>query len=126
MKYARLTWVLLGAFAVSSSAQSWTPSPSQIEELESKIHLENLPYWKISKLPLLPGYERFYAGSMSGEDRVILGELIVPDTGEKPGIHVVPSEKSFPMVWDGACSVIHLTYSEKLKGITSITCNGRA
>lgn len=125
MKRISLTFALLAACCVSGYAQSWTPSASQIEELEAKIQLDKLLFWKISKLPLLPGYERFYAGSVLNGDRVILGELIVPFGKKKSGIHIVPSPKNFPEVYDGACSVVHVVYSEKRKTITSLTCNGR-
>jgi hypothetical protein len=38
MKRISLAFALLAACYVSCYAQSWTPSASQIEELEAKIH----------------------------------------------------------------------------------------
>lgn len=112
---------------VFAAPNNWTPTGTQIADLESNIKLDQLAWWKISKLPSLSGYERFYAaGTLKGE-KVILGELVLADSSKRPpGIHVVSNAKEFPMISDGGCAIINLVYSVGRKTITSIGCNGRA
>jgi hypothetical protein len=110
----------------STRAQQWNPSLAQVSEVEASIKLDKLEYWKISKLPSISGYERYYTGIDSSGEKLILGELVLPAvTRGKATIHIVSSRRNFPMIDDGGCSVINLVYSERLKAITSISCNGR-
>ena len=121
--------IIVGVLIVfmSSAAPNWTPTETQMTELESNIRLDQLAWWKISKLPTLSGYERFYTAGTSKGEKVILGELVLADSSRRrPGVHTVSSTKEFPMISDGGCAVISLVYSVSSKSITSIKCNGRA
>jgi len=42
------------------------------------------------------------------------------------GIYVVANSKAFPMISDGACSVVHVLYDADESKLISLTCNGRA
>ncbi len=114
------------SFMASATPNNWTPTDTQITELESHIRLDQLAWWKISKLPSLSGYERFYAAGTSKGEKLILGELVLADSSKRrPGVHMVLSTREFPMISDGGCAVISLAYSVSSKSITSIKCNGR-
>jgi hypothetical protein len=120
--------IILGVVFISlsgfASSQSWTPSVAEITKLESAIKLDKLAYWKISHLPPLVGYERYYAGSTLRGEKMIFGELVAPwDSKQKPGIHVVARKHDFPVIMDGGCGIINLVYSVKEQRIVSIQCN---
>jgi len=119
--------IFCGLSVAASQDWNWTPSDAGIAEVEASIKLDQLPYWKISNLPSLAGYERYYAGSRNERgEKLIFGELIAPlNSKSKPGIHMVARKSDFPVIYDGGCAIINLVYSLKEQKIISIECNGR-
>ena len=112
---------------MGASAQEWRPSDAQIAKLEAKIKPEQLAPLKGGRLHPLSEYERFYAGMTLKGDNVIFGELLLADSPrQQPGIRIVASKRNFPVIFDGGCAVIHLTYSMKTGAIVSFECNGFA
>jgi len=119
--------VIFVGFTGVASSQNWNPSDAEIAKVEASIKLDQLPYWKISKLPSLTGYERYYAGSTLNGEKVIFGELVFPfDSKSKPSVHIVARKSGFPVIMDGSCAIVNLVYSVKGQKIVSIQCNGRA
>ena len=58
---------------------------------------------------------------------MIRGELVIPTGPEmKLGIHVVGSEKDFPLIFDGGCAVVNIVYSVEQEHVISLKCNGYA
>jgi len=127
MKRKIIPIVLLICFGRIAFSQSWTPGNAEIANLEASIKLDQLPYWKISNLPSLSGYDRYYTGSTQNGEKVIFGELVVPfDAKSKPGVHIVARKRDFPVIMDGGCAIINIEYSLKEQRIVRIECNGRA
>ena len=108
-------------------SQSWVPNKEDIAKVEASVRLDQLPYWKTSKLPSLAGYERYYAGSTLDGEKVIFGELVAPfNSKQQPGVHVTATKREFPVIFDGGCAIVSLMYSVKEQKILSIKCNGFA
>ena len=68
---------------------------------------------------------------------MIRGELVIPAAASnvvilsgskmKPvGIYVVGSEKDFPEIFDGGCTVVHVIYAVETAHVVSLKCNGYA
>jgi len=102
-------------------AQSWWPDTATVKKLEAG----NFP--KLGQSPDLSRYARYYTGLNENGHHVIAGELISwVDDSRPAGVHIVASEKEFPVIFDGGCSVIHIHYDVDTSQITRLTCNGRA
>jgi hypothetical protein len=119
-------WAIVGALiAISAIADTsskanpafeqghWPPTPQQIKELES--HLPMAPPLGIQMAA------RYYYGSTVGGHEFIIGEILSP--GDKPGIYI---SDNLPLVLDGGCSVINLTYDVKENSFVGYACNGMA
>lgn len=91
----------------------WPPTPQQIKELES--HLPMPPPLGIQMSA------RYYYGSTVGGHDFIIGEIL--SLGDKPGIYI---SDNLPLVMDGGCSVINLTYDVKGNSFVGYACNGMA
>jgi hypothetical protein len=132
VKKHHLIFATLFALALASSiahAQALPPDMPMLQKLESGIKPSDYPKWGyVGKAPDVTKYARYYAGYSSGGHRLIAGEFVMPESaGDKPaGIYVVANEKKFPMIADGACSVVHVVYDVDMGRMLSLTCNGRA
>jgi hypothetical protein len=99
---------------------AWTPSDAQIAELEDALLRSELLHgigWT--------AYARHYAGLKVGDRRpVIVGVLVASfNEDERPGIYV-ESEAELPMIADGGCGVVGVTYDPSARAIMA-GCNGR-
>jgi len=120
--------VVLGFAPSFIHAQAWSPDMAMLQKLESNIQPSAYPKWGYAgKVPDLTNYARYYAGYTRGAHRLIAGEFVLSEfSAEKaPGIYVVANEKKFPMIYDGACGVVHVVYDQDSGKILSLTCNGR-
>jgi|SRR6185312_4838531 len=118
-----------GLLLPSIHAQKWSPDRAMIQKLESGIQPTDFPKrGYVGKPPVLTEYARYYAGYRKNSHRLIAGEFVLhEDAGDKAaGVYVVASQKDFPQIADGSCSVIHVLYDLDTSRITSLTCNGRA
>jgi hypothetical protein len=101
-----------------------TPDAATISKLESNIEI---PTFGNEPPPTVSEYARYYAPYMAGDHRMIRGELVRPMGSRKPaGIYVVGSEKDFPHIFDGGCSVVHVVYDVETASVVSLKCNGYA
>lgn len=73
----------------------------------------------------LASYARFYAWQQR-EDGIRKVVAVYEDvTGARPGRRWV-TETDFPLIMDGGCSVISLSYDVAARRIEHVTCNGEA
>lgn len=97
----------------------WTPSSSQITELERLLPLPEMPV-------ALQLYARYYAGVTEGDRRIIIGQLLVPVYGidATAGIHIV-SDVYFPIavMFDAGCAFVEVRYDPSNKEISSQKCS---
>jgi len=125
MKTTVLVLMVLSVSVAFAAPKKWTPTDTQVAELESTVRLENLHDGAQSASPSLAKYERFYAGSVLDRRMVILGEFLIPEiTGHQPGIHIVVNKDEFPVIEGGGCTVIHVIYSPTQRKVISTLCNG--
>ena len=132
----RITALLLATctFVVVSSnsraqQQNWSPDLTTVQRLEADIQPSAYPRWGYaSNVPELSQYTRYYDGFTRKGHKLVEGEFVLHEfSGQKvAGIHIVGSPKSFPMISDGACGVIHVLYDADAAKMLSLTCNGRA
>ena len=66
-------------------------------------------------------YGRYYYGWFKHGHRMLVGVFVLDAT--PAGVHIVTSAQA-PMVLDGGCSVVNLTYDPARKKVTSLFCNG--
>ena len=93
----------------------WTPTGAQIEALEA--HLPSQP-----PSGLLAS-SRYYYGITSNRHRFIVGEILGFPGRQGPGIYL---QRDLPIVNDGGCSVINLTYDVAKRAFVAFGCNGQA
>ena len=125
---------LIFALTGAGSASDWTPDAATISKLESGIKPGDIPKWAASpeypsgRYPVVADYARYYFGYTADGHRMIRGEWVTPwGSKMKPvGIYVVGSQKDFPVIFDGGCSVVNLVYAVESKRIVSLKCNGLA
>ena len=113
----------------SVCAQSWTPDVAIISKLETGIKPSDRPLrYSPGHLPVVGQYARYYFGYKANNHRMISGEFVFPfGTKMKPaGIYMVGSERGFPTIFDGGCSVIHVVYDVEEVRMVSLQCNGVA
>jgi hypothetical protein len=91
----------------------WTPSDSQIAELESLMRQQYVDNTR---------YGRHYAGVVEGDRRVIRG-IFVKGFNMPPGIYVESAVK-LPAIADRGCSVINLKFDPSNKKL-DWRCNAR-
>lgn len=125
----RLMVVLLSAAALlgqssglstaQAAVQRWTPTLKQVNQLERMI-----------KLP--PGinpiakYSRSYYGIKTGGRRFIKALYFYEETTHthtRAGIVIVNADQMPPMVLDGGCNVVNVTYDVRSREV-AIRCNG--
>ena len=92
---------------------SWTPSATQIAELEDLLSRQTGRWWL--------DFARHYAGVTENDRQVVRG-VLVRGSDRKPGIYIA-SEAELPLIVDGGCGVIHVTYYVSNKQIWS-RCGG--
>jgi hypothetical protein len=74
----------------------------------------------------LASYERSYAWQQREDGtRRVMGVYVSPDVGESRGRRWV-AENQLPMILDGGCSMITLSYDVATQRIERVTCNGEA
>ncbi len=123
-----LSLVLLVANLVGC-AQGWTPDASIISKMEAGIKPSDIPpQYAPGHPPIISQYARYYFGYKAHNRRMIRGELVRSSISEmKPaGIYIVRSQREFPVIFDGGCSVMHLVYDVEAGKIGSLQCNGLA
>ena len=103
---------------------SWTPSATQIAELEDLLSRqtgmgEDLISRQTGRWWL--DFARHYAGVTVNDRRVVRG-VLVRGGDQKPGIYIA-SEAELPLIMDGGCGVVHVTYYVSNKQIWS-RCGG--
>ena len=116
---------------------AWTPNGAQIAGLEDALaRTAPIKDWGSRTAPReWAAYAHHYAGvgAARGDRRIIQGVFVasfnatafVANKGEGgPGIYI-ESEAELPMVFDGGCSVVNVTYDPSTKALTA-RCNGRA
>jgi hypothetical protein len=126
----RVLTLLLVALSVSTagSEPNWAPDTATIGKLEATLQSSGIPARGLGKVRELSAYNRYYAGYLSGDQKMIEGEFIEP-FGEKSkptSVHIVGSRKELPRVFDGGCSIVHIVYSVGSDRIISARCNGIA
>ncbi|HEY1215373.1 MAG TPA: hypothetical protein VGE93_17215 [Bryobacteraceae bacterium] len=113
----------------SGCAKGWTPDASIISKMEAGIKPSDIPpRYSPGRPPIIGQYARYYFGYKAHNRRMIHGVLILPFGPKmKPaGIYVVRSQREFPVILDGGCSVMHLVYDLEANQIVSLECNGLA
>jgi hypothetical protein len=120
--------LVAGVTAALGATPGWTPDAATISKLESNIKTGDIPKLGNGHRPIVTEYARYYAPYMAGDHRMIRGELVRPmDSKMKPvGVYVVDSEKDFPVISDGGCSIVNLVYDVETTHIISLKCNGYA
>ena len=84
-------------------------------EIESKVVMPE-------GTPPLDHYARYYAMRSDGS---VVGEYISGGFREKPGRQWVEFDK-LPLVYDGGCSVVTITYDPRWRIVSRPRCNGYA
>jgi hypothetical protein len=110
-------------------SQSWAPDAGIISKVESSIKPSDIPLrYSPGHPPVIGQYARYYFGYMANNHRMIRGELVLPFGSKmKPaGIYVVDSQREFPTIFDGGCSVMHVVYDVDAGRLVSLQCNGVA
>jgi hypothetical protein len=93
----------------------WVPTLADVQELES--HLTKPSPSQLAKST------RFYYGFYEDGHQVIHGEILGEGSGRDMKIHIAPT---FPVIFDGGCSVINLSYDPVKRVVLSLRCNGVA
>jgi hypothetical protein len=111
-----VTSAAVPALAQSPTLAHWTPTTAQIQEVEAAI--------QIPSHYLLSQYSRYYVAYSFGDRHTLNGELVKLDSG-KPGVYIVDNESKFPMINDGGCNIIHISYDFDLHRLAApLKCNG--
>jgi hypothetical protein len=130
MKKIGIVQLILAAAVTTTlgATPGWTPDAATISKLESNIKPGDIPKLGSGHRPIVTEYARYYAPYMAGDHRMIRGELVRPmGSNMKPaGIYVVDSEKDFPLIFDGGCSIVNLVYDVETARLVSLKCNGYA
>jgi hypothetical protein len=129
----RLLGASILAIALTSTtvhAQAWSLDMPAIQKLEANIKPNDYPkWWYIGDPRKLADYARYYAGYTEKGHHLIAGEFVqsLGFPNEKaPGVHIVRSRKQFPVIDDGACSVVNVLWDADAEKMLSMKCNGRA
>jgi len=120
---------LMFLIAFSSRAQNWTPDAALISKVEAGIKSDGIsPRYPEGHPLAIDKYARYYLGYTANSHRMIRGRFIIPfGTKMKPaGVYFVGSQKEFPVVFDGGCSVMNLVYDVEAEHVISLRCNGFA
>lgn len=106
---------------------AWAPSDAQVAELEDALlrtGVLGIDRWTARSYSGWTSYARHYAGLTVRDQRVIEGILVANfDKDQKPGIYI-ESEAELPMIADGGCGVVGVTYYPSTKTIFA-KCSGR-
>jgi hypothetical protein len=73
----------------------------------------------------LASYARYYAWQQRGDGVRKVVAVYQNLTGERPGRHWV-TERDFPVIMDGGCGVVTLSYDVAAQRIEHVSCNGLA
>jgi hypothetical protein len=119
-----LTIVLIGLASTGACTKASSPEMTQIEKLETAIESGTPKHGE--KLRPLKDYARYYAFYLKDGHRRIEGEFVAdPFAAEgAAGVHIVSSRKSFPLIADGGCSVVHVVYDVDTGKLVYFDCNG--
>jgi hypothetical protein len=120
MKRGRLLWVLVACLglelpATKSSADTatfWVLNPAVVHKLEARIVMPE------GAKPI-GVYTRYYEPGFDHGRRTVFG--VLTEEGDKQ-IHIGHQ----PMIMDGGCSVLDLTFDVATNRVTSINCHGVA
>ncbi len=93
----------------------WVPTLAEVQDLEGHLAKPDPSQ--------LANSTRYYYGYYENGSRVIRGEILADGIGRDNKIHIAPS---FPIIMDGACGVIRLSYDPAKHRVISLRCNGRA
>ena len=107
--------IFAGGSHAAGRTGDWMPTSAQIEALEA-----NLPRQPPSGLL---ASSRYYYGLTSNRHRFIVGEILGFPGRQGPGIYL---QRDLPIVNDGGCSVINLTYDVAKRAFIAFGCNGQA
>jgi len=93
----------------------WVPTLAEVQELET--HITKLDPAQLAKST------RFYYGYYENGSRIIRGEILAEGIWSDMKIHIVAN---FPIIMDGGCGIIHLSYDPLKRNVRSFRCNGLA
>jgi hypothetical protein len=100
---------------------TWTPTQADVARLENGLKLPIAP----TPSGPLKDYARYYAGILKNGHRMIRGELVAFDPGQRGSVHIT-SEDKFPVIMDGGCGVVNFLYDVQTAKFVSMGCNGLA
>ena len=122
----KLLAVLLSATAVIGQSpvlvaaqpveQRWTPTLEQVSQLETMVGMPR------GTKPLAQ-YTRAYHGVMIGGHPYIKA-LYYIGSRSVPGVEIIGADRTYPMILDGGCNVVNLTYEVESRDL-AIRCNGQ-
>ena len=111
-----LSFVFTSSVAEDTAvATDWVPTAEFIAKLESQIRLPK------GASPLL-SYTRYYAGSILHGHRVIVGTY----QHSGGGVVIEKSAHDLPIVFDGGCDYIEVTFDVSERRFIDVTCHGVA
>ena len=99
----------------------WTPDDAAIRRLERAVETTDWTMVLVKTAPKpLDGYDRFYGGEIIGGHHIIKGVFM----DGKGSIHVLASPAGLPMILDGGCHVVSVTYDADTGTLERVACNG--
>jgi len=107
------------ALGSAQAAIPWEPDLKIIAAVERVVKLPK-------RAARISFYTRYYAGVIENGHRILEG---VYDEGDDEGdgrVIIVDTAKKFPVIFDGGCEIIHLSYDVDARRLLSISCNGEA
>lgn len=120
-RVAALLAIIALAAPVSGAAaltEHWRPNKAQVARLEARLVM---PF---DAAPL-DQYRRYYTGAHPKRAHRVAG-LLYRDFDDPPGVIIVDKPDAFPMIFDGGCDVIHVTYDLATDEVLELFCNGVA
>lgn len=101
--------------AGAAGSDGWTPNLEMLPSIEQLIVMPQ-------GAGALGEYDRFYAGVYEGSERLIIGVFVLTDSRE--GRASVVDRSKLPIIEDGGCSVISLSFDVESRLVRAIGCNG--
>ena len=103
--------------AAAEPAGNYAEQQAIMDRIERKVRLPE-------GADPLTSYERSYAWQQREDGtRRVMGVYLSPDVGESRGRRWV-AENALPMIVDGGCGMIRLSYDVATQRIERVTCNG--
>jgi hypothetical protein len=100
----------------------WGVECRAIDWTTHTIYPYPIKHWEDRDYPLTL-YSRYYAGATRDGERVIIGRLILAPDLQESQKRAIISELEWPLVLDGGCGMVSVTYHLETKSIQA-RCNG--